>query len=56
VGGWFDSHCHVQEEYVGGDDEGGPAGAGEVQAVLARAAGAGVDQLICIGTGRATSE
>jgi TatD DNase family protein len=62
VGGWFDSHCHVQEEYVGGrgsgdPDEGArPAEAAEVEAVLARAAEAGVDRLICIGTGAATSE
>jgi TatD DNase family protein len=62
VGGWFDSHCHVQEEYVSGKGSGGPeeaaraAGADEVEAVLARAAGAGVDRLICIGTGAATSE
>jgi TatD DNase family protein len=53
VGGWFDSHCHVQEEYVAGDQPGGP---GEVQAVLGRAAAAGVDRLICIGTGAVTSE
>src|SRR6185312_10946655 len=60
--GWFDSHCHVQEEYVSGrpsgdpDEAGTPAEAGEVDAVLARAAGAGVDRLICIGTGPSTSE
>jgi len=62
VGGWFDSHCHVQEEYVSGPasgdpvEAGGPAGAAEVEAVLARAAGAGVDRLICIGTAAGTSE
>lgn len=56
MGGWFDSHCHVQEEFVGGDGAGGPAKEVEVEAVLARAADAGVDQLICIGTGLATSE
>lgn len=62
MGTWFDSHCHVQEEYVSGrasgdsDEAGGPAGAAEVGAVLARAAGAGVDRLICVGTGAATSE
>ena len=56
MGGWFDSHCHVQEEYVRGDGAGGPAEATEVEAVLARAADAGVDRLICIGTGLATSE
>ncbi len=62
MGAWFDSHCHVQEEYVSGrasDASGGagrPAEEAEVGAVLARAAGAGVDRLICIGTGAATSE
>jgi TatD DNase family protein len=62
VGGWFDSHCHVQEEYVGGrdsgdpDEAGRPAQAAEVEAVLARAATAGVDRVICVGTGVATSE
>jgi len=62
VGAWFDSHCHVQEEYVTGrasgdpDEAGRAAGPAEVDAVLARAAEAGVDRLICIGTGAATSE
>ncbi len=61
MGGWFDSHCHVQEEYVSGRTSGdsveaGPRAAAEVEAVLARAAGAGVDRLICIGTGAETSE
>ncbi len=44
--GWFDSHCHVQEEFLG-------EGAGA--AVLARAAAAGVDRMVCIGTDPATS-
>lgn len=56
MGGWFDSHCHVQEEYLGGGEPGSPAeGAPDAQEVLARAAGAGVDRVICIGTGPATS-
>jgi TatD DNase family protein len=59
---WFDSHCHVQEEYVAGrpsgdpDEAGRPGETAQVEAVLARAAEAGVDRLICIGTGAATSE
>ncbi len=52
MGGWFDSHCHVQEEYLGGDD---PAPA-QLEPVLARAREAGIDRLVCIGTGVATSE
>jgi TatD DNase family protein len=44
VTGWFDSHCHVQEEYQ--DD---------LPAVLGRAREAGIDRLICIGTGDTTS-
>jgi TatD DNase family protein len=52
----------VQEEYVGGrasgdpNEAGRPGGQAEVEAVLARAATAGVDRVICIGTGMATSE
>ncbi len=49
MAGWFDSHCHVQEEFLGeGAEEAG-------RAVLARAAAAGVDRLVCIGTDPATS-
>ncbi len=50
MAGWFDSHCHVQEEYLG---QGADA---ELGAVLDRAAEAGVDRMVCIGTGVATSE
>jgi TatD DNase family protein len=51
----------VQEEYVvrgqaGGGSGAAAEGAEEVGAVLARAASAEVDRLICIGTGVATSE
>jgi TatD DNase family protein len=49
VTGWFDSHCHVQEEYRAEGEEGGLAG------ILGRASGGGVDRLVCIGTGAATS-
>jgi TatD DNase family protein len=48
--GWFDSHCHVQEEYLGGE---GPEY--DIGAVLDRSAAAGVDRLVCIGTGVETS-
>jgi TatD DNase family protein len=51
VGGWFDSHCHVQEEFLGG---GGAEGV-DLEPVMARARQAGIDRLVCIGTGAATS-
>ncbi len=51
MAGWFDSHCHVQEEYLPGDE----AGATDLEPVLARARQAGIDRLVCIGTGAATS-
>jgi TatD DNase family protein len=51
VAGWFDSHCHVQSEYLPGSED----GAAELQPVLSRAATAGIDRLVCIGTGAATS-
>ena len=51
MGGWFDSHCHVQEEFLGAD---GPEEA-DPEPVLARARQAGIDRLVCIGTGAATS-
>jgi TatD DNase family protein len=63
VNGWFDSHCHVQEEYLGGAGgaegaegaEGDDAGGRDLSAVLDRAREAGIDRLVCIGTGEATS-
>ena len=53
MNGWFDSHCHVQEEYLGGG-EGGKADR-DLSAVLERAEAAGVGRLVCIGTGPVTS-
>jgi TatD DNase family protein len=41
---WFDSHCHVQEEYES-----------DLPGVLERAHAGGVDRLVCIGTGVTTS-
>jgi TatD DNase family protein len=54
---WFDSHCHVQEEFVGGEDEasGHDRGSDGLEPLLARARDEGVDRLICIGTGVMTS-
>jgi TatD DNase family protein len=54
MSGWFDSHCHVQEEYLGGGE--GGDGEHDLSLVLDRARAAGVDRLVCIGTGRSTSE
>jgi TatD DNase family protein len=53
VSGWFDSHCHVQEAYLGG--EGGRDSGTDLAQVLRQAQEAGVDRLVCIGTGVATS-
>jgi TatD DNase family protein len=50
MAGWFDSHCHVQEGFLG--EEGAEEA---VVAVLARAEAAGVDRLVCIGTDPTTS-
>ena len=52
MAGWFDSHCHVQEEYLPEGEE----GATDLEPVLARAAGAGITRMVCIGTGFVTSE
>jgi TatD DNase family protein len=57
--GWFDSHCHVQEGFLG-DERGsgespGDGLSGELEPLLERAGAAGVDRLVCIGTGPATS-
>jgi TatD DNase family protein len=52
LAGWFDSHCHVQEEYL----PEGEAGAAELEPVLSRAAEAGITRMVCIGTGVVTSE
>jgi TatD DNase family protein len=62
VGGWFDSHCHVQEGFLGGENGesagGGTSGddpGGELAHLLQRAQLAGIDRLVCIGTGATTS-
>lgn len=61
--GWVDSHCHLQDAYVTGErgpgrvPEAGPADdpSALVAGALERAASAGVVQLVCVGTGPATS-
>jgi TatD DNase family protein len=49
--GWFDSHCHLQERYLDGGEE----GTADVAEVLRRATGAGVDSIVCVGTDPGTS-
>ncbi len=58
MAGWFDSHCHVQEEYLGTAESGLEPGHGDeagLEPVMARARAASVDRLVCVGTGAATS-
>ena len=54
--GWFDSHCHLQDEF-GARDGDGPVEphADRLAATLARAAEAGVTRMVCVGTGAASS-
>jgi TatD DNase family protein len=62
---WFDSHCHLQEEFAAevgsapetgarGNHEAGPH-ASALAGAIARAAEAGVTRMVCVGTGEATS-
>jgi len=56
---WFDSHCHLQEEFDEPGDRDAPTGSGphatRLAATLARASEAGVSRLVCVGTGKASS-
>ena len=62
---WFDSHCHLQDEFLdpatradGPEAHPGPTGAGRattLHAALARASEAGVTRLVCVGTGARSS-
>ncbi len=59
---WFDSHCHLQEEFhlqegdagAGRDADPGPH-ATRLAATIARAAEAGVSRMVCVGTGAGSS-
>ncbi len=53
---WFDSHCHLQDEFADLAEAGavGPH-ADRLTGVIARAAEAGVTRLVCVGTGAASS-
>jgi TatD DNase family protein len=56
---WFDSHCHLQEEFGHSDQAmaGGSSGthATRLAGTVARASEAGVTRLVCVGTGAASS-
>jgi TatD DNase family protein len=54
---WFDSHCHLQDEFtedVAGDRDTVPH-ATRLAAAMARASEAGVTRMVCVGTGAASS-
>jgi len=62
---WFDSHCHLQDEFldsrakdgsVTGPGSSGSGHATPLNAALARASEAGVTRLVCVGTGAQSSE
>ncbi|HEX4216910.1 MAG TPA: TatD family hydrolase [Acidimicrobiales bacterium] len=55
---WFDSHCHLQDEYLEAASSDGPSGglhATPLNAALARASQAGVTRLVCVGTDAVSS-
>jgi TatD DNase family protein len=53
---WFDSHCHLQEEFAEPDPETGHGPhATRLAATIARAAEAGVSRMVCVGTGADSS-
>ena len=51
---WFDSHCHLQEEFAESGADGAVEGTGphatRLAATLARASEAGVTRMVCVGT------
>ncbi len=49
--GWTDSHCHLQERYLAGDDQ----VRANVAETLARASAAGVERVVVVGTDATTS-
>jgi TatD DNase family protein len=56
---WFDSHCHLQDEFTESDagdriDASGPH-ASRLAGVMARASEAGVTRMVCVGTGSHSS-
>jgi TatD DNase family protein len=49
ITGWFDSHCHLQEQYRSGTEP------EPLIEALARSAAAGVEAMVCVGTDPETS-
>jgi TatD DNase family protein len=52
---WFDSHCHLQDEFDEPADRPAEPHADRLAATIARASEAGVTRLVCVGTGRDSS-
>ncbi len=56
---WFDSHCHLQDEFVEAEvsrhDDGAGAHATRLAATIARASEAGVTRMVCVGTNAESS-
>ncbi len=53
---WFDSHCHLQEEFAEAGDGNDPGPhATRLAETVARAAEAGVTGMVCVGTGAGSS-
>ncbi len=55
---WFDSHCHLQDEFTESDDDRARADgphATRLAATIARASEAGVTRMVCVGTAAGSS-
>ena len=52
---WFDSHCHLQDEFDEPTEGPVEPHADRLAATIARASEAGVTRLVCVGTGRDSS-
>jgi TatD DNase family protein len=52
---WFDSHCHLQDEFDRPEEGPAEPHADRLAATIARASEAGVTRLVCVGTGADSS-
>jgi len=52
---WFDSHCHLQDEFGRPDDGPVEPHADRLSGAIARASEAGVRKMVCVGTGADSS-